>query len=234
MKITELLARVPLFEGLSPGDRMNIRDATSIRYYRRGEKIVSQGEAGDAFFVIVRGRVGVSVLSPEGREVVLSTLGDGDHFGEMALVDDQPRSATVAATEKSELAVLTRDAFLGLLQSNFSLTRAILASFSRRLRTANATIEGLASLDVKGRLARYFHDLAEARGRKAGGGWTVVVRPSQREIADTIGSSRETVSRTMTLMAREGLIVPKGRVVYVKFEGEGSPQRPQGLSATKL
>jgi CRP/FNR family cyclic AMP-dependent transcriptional regulator len=168
----------------------------------------------------VKGRVAVSILSPEGREVVLSTLSAGDHFGEMALLDDAPRSATVTAAERSELAVVTREAFFELLKGNFILIRALLSTFSRRLRHANATIEGLASLDVKGRLARYFRDLAEERGRKAGGGWTVVVRPSQREIADTIGSSRETVSRTMSQLSRENLIVPKGKAIYVRFEGE--------------
>jgi CRP-like cAMP-binding protein len=164
----------------------------------------------------------VSILSPEGREIVLSTLAAGDHFGEMALLDEAPRSATVTAVERSDLAVLTREAFFELLKGNFALFRALLASYSRRLRHANATIEGLASLDVKGRLARYFRDLAEERGRRAGGGWIVVVRPSQREIADTIGSSRETVSRTMSQLARENLIVPKGKAIYVRLEGEAA------------
>lgn len=230
MNVNELFAKVPLFEGIPPADRLPIAEAATLRQYRRGERIVSQGQVGDSFFVIVRGRVAISVLSPEGREVVLTSLGDGDHFGEMSLLDDLPRSATVVASERSELAVLTREAFFNLLRTNFPLTRAIFASFSRRLRHANATIEGLASLDVKGRLARYFHELAAARGRRAGGGWTVVVRPAQREIADTIGSSRETVSRTMTQMARENLIVPKGRVVYVKLEAE-IPAGPAALQS---
>lgn len=220
MNVPDLFSKVPLFEGLSPADRIALSRAATVRSYRRGERIVTQGQAGDSFFVLVKGRVAVSILSPEGREVVLSTLSTGDYFGEMALLDEAPRSATVTAAERSELAVLTREAFFDLLKGNFVLIRALLATFSRRLRHANATIEGLASLDVKGRLARYFRDLADERGRKAGGGWTVVVRPSQREIADTIGSSRETVSRTMTQLARENLIVPKGKAIYVK-RGEG-------------
>ena len=216
MNVPDLFSKVPLFEGLSPADRIALSRAATVRSYRRGERIVTQGQPGDSFFVLVKGRVAVSILSPEGREVVLSTLSTGDYFGEMALLDEAPRSATVTAAERSELAVLTREAFFDLLKGNFVLIRALLATFSRRLRHANATIEGLASLDVKGRLARYFRDLADERGRKAGGGWTVVVRPSQREIADTIGSSRETVSRTMTQLARENLIVPKGKAIYVK------------------
>lgn len=230
MIVTELLARVPVFEGLSPADRQALARAATLRPFRRGEQIVSQGERGDAFYVIVKGRVQVSVLSPDAREVVLTDLREGDHFGEMALLDDAPRSATVTAAERSELAVLTRDAFFDLLRANFHLTRTVLSSFSRRLRRANATIEGLASLDVKGRLARYFRDIAAQRGKKAGGGWTVVLRPAQREIAGTIGSSRETVSRTMSQLAADGLIVPKGRVVYVKLEepGAGPPATPGG------
>ena len=220
MNVTDLFSKVPLFEGLAPADRIALSRAAAVRVYRRGERIVTQGQPGDSFFVLLKGRLSVSIMSPEGREIVLSTLAAGDHFGEMALLDEAPRSATVTAVEKAELAVLTRDAFFDLLRGNFVLFRGLLASYSRRLRHANATIEGLASLDVKGRLARYFRDLAEERGRRAGGGWIVVVRPSQREIADTIGSSRETVSRTMSQLARENLIVPKGKAIYVRLEGE--------------
>ncbi|MGZ6970467.1 MAG: Crp/Fnr family transcriptional regulator [Thermoanaerobaculia bacterium] len=233
MVITELLSKVPLFEGISPEDRAALARVATLRTYRRGETIVQQGQPGDAFYVLVRGRVAVAIVAPDGREVVLNTLGEGDHFGEMALLDDAPRSASVIAQEKSDLAILSRAVFLDLLKSNFVLTRALLAAFTARLRRANATIEGLASLDVKARLARYFQELAATRGRKAGGGWSVVVRPSQREIADTIGSSRETVSRTMSQMAVEQLIVPKGKAVYVKLDSSegGSPGRPPGSSS---
>jgi CRP/FNR family transcriptional regulator, cyclic AMP receptor protein len=220
MNVPDLFSKVALFEGLAPADRIALSRAVTLRNYRRGERIVTQGQPGDSFFVLVKGRVSVSIMSPEGREIVLSTLLAGDHFGEMALLDEAPRSATVTAAERSELAVLTREAFFDLLKGNFVLIRALLATYSRRLRHANATIEGLASLDVKGRLARYFRDLADERGRRAGGGWVVVVRPSQREIADTIGSSRETVSRTMSQLAKENLIVPKGKAIYVRLEGE--------------
>jgi CRP/FNR family transcriptional regulator/CRP/FNR family cyclic AMP-dependent transcriptional regulator len=222
MNVTELFAKVPLFEGVAPEDRLSLARAAALRTYRRGETIVEQGQPGDAFYVIVKGRVAVAIVAPDGREVVLNSLGEGEHFGEMALLDDAPRSASVIAQEKSELAILSRSVFFDLLKSNFVLTRALLAAFSARLRRANATIEGLASLDVKARLARYFRELAVTRGRKAGGGWSVVLRPSQREIADTIGSSRETVSRTMSQMAAEQLIVPKGKAVYVRLEGAGA------------
>jgi CRP/FNR family transcriptional regulator, cyclic AMP receptor protein len=219
MVVTELFSKVPLFEGVSPEDRAALARAATLRTYRRGEMIVQQGQPGDAFYIIVKGRVAVAIVGPDGREVVLNTLGEGDHFGEMALLDDAPRSANVIAQEKSDLAILPRFVFFELLRSNFVLTRALLAAFSARLRRANSSIEGLAALDVKSRLARYFCELATARGRKAGGGWSMVVRPSQREIADTIGSSRETVSRTMSHMAAEQLIVPKGKVLYVKLHG---------------
>jgi CRP-like cAMP-binding protein len=218
MNSNDIFSKVPLFAGLSDADRATLASAATIRRYRRGERIVTQGQPGDLLFVIVRGRVSVMILSPDGREVVLTNLGEGDHFGEMALLDDSPRSASVVASERSELAILARQVFFDLLRTNFSLTRALLSSFTRRIRQANSTIEGLAALDVKSRLARYFRELAKSRGRSAGGGWVVVVRPSQREIADTIGSSRETVSRTMSQMAQEDLIVAKGKVVYIKLE----------------
>lgn len=236
MSVTELFARVPLFASLTDSERAVIAEAATLRSCRRGERIVSQGEPGDAFFVVVRGRVSVSVSSPEGREVVLSTLGEGEHFGEMALLEDAPRSASVTTTERTDVVILTRAAFFSLLRRNFLLTRSLLLSLSSRLRHADSTIEGLASLDVKGRLARYFCDLAASRGRTAGGGWVVIYRPSQREIADTIGSSRETVSRTMAQLTRENLLVPKGRLVYVKFSGAhpaDAPGMARGQAPTK-
>jgi CRP-like cAMP-binding protein len=137
------------------------------------------------------------------------------------------RAATLRTYRRGETIVQQ-----GQLKSNFVLTRALLGAFSARLRRANATIEGLASLDVKSRLARYFRELAATRGRKAGGGWSVVVRPSQREIADTIGSSRETVSRTMSQMAAEQLIVPKGKAVYVKLDSPEAGSPPGGRPAS--
>jgi len=93
MNVTELFSRVALFEGIAPEDRVALAKAAALRTYRRGETIVEQGQPGDAFYVIVKGRVAVAIVAPDGREVVLNSLGEGEHFGEMALLDDAPRSA---------------------------------------------------------------------------------------------------------------------------------------------
>ena len=211
MIVTELFAKVPLFEGVSPEDRAALARAATLRTYRRGETIVQQGQPGDAFYVLVRGRVAVAIVAPDGREVVLNSLGQGDHFGEMALLDDAPRSASVIAQERSDLAILSRAVFLDLLKSNFVLTRALLGAFSARLRRANNTIEGLASLDVKSRLARYFRDLAASRGRRAGGGWSVRGPPL---------SARD--RRHDRLLARDGVAhdVANGRRAAHRAEGQ--------------
>ena len=176
MIATDLFSRVPLFEGIAPEDRAAIAKAATAPDLPAGRDDRPAGPAGGRFFVIVKGRVAVTIVAPDGREVVLNSLGEGDHFGEMALLDDAPRSASVVAQERSELAILRATVFFDLLRSNFVLTRALLASFSRRLRRANATIEGLASLDVKSRLARYFRELADV-ARPEGGRGLVRRRP---------------------------------------------------------
>ena len=219
------VGKTRLFSGLPDRELRQIASEMKEVEHAAGHQLATTGRSGIAFSVVLDGEVEVRTVDGRTRR-----LGPGDHFGEMALLDDSPRSASVVASERSELAILSRQTFFDLLRSNFSLTRALLSSFTRRLRQANSTIEGLAALDVKSRLARYFRELAKSRGRSAGGGWVVVVRPSQREIADTIGSSRETVSRTMSQMAQEDLIVAKGKVVYIKLEAP-RPAAPGAAAA---
>ncbi len=141
MNVSDLFSKVPLFEGLPPADRVALAKAATLRSYRRGERIVTQGQPGDSFFVLVKGRVAVSILSPEGREVVLSTLSAGDHFGEMALLDEAPRSADARAHERCRLLVIQKDAFDDLLFMHKDLAYEVLWSMVRmlvgRLRETN-------------------------------------------------------------------------------------------------
>jgi len=174
--------------------------------------------------VIASGRVKVCVSSSGGKELILATLGPGQFFGEMALLDDAPRSATVVAQLPSSTYRIRRQDFDQLLESHPSIARKLLRELSLRLRRANAQMESLVTLDVVGRLARFFIDLARQHGQLLGNGWVAVRRPTHQDIANSIGTSRETVTRLINDLEQRGLVVNEGKMSYLREEvlrGEG-------------
>lgn len=210
--------RVALFANLEPVQLQGLSKVASVRHFRAGETILRESEPGDQFFVIARGEVKVFVDSPDGREVVLTHLQAGEFFGEMALFDGDTRSASVTALADSELVVISRDDFLAALAGDFGLTRRILQTLSARLRRSNEVIESLALQDVGGRLARYLVRLADASGQQPVDGYYAVHRPTHQEIANSIGATRETVTRMLKQFEDRKLIRIKGSTVWVPAE----------------
>ncbi|HEX9576472.1 MAG TPA: Crp/Fnr family transcriptional regulator, partial [Myxococcales bacterium] len=182
-----------------------------------GSVIVSQEEAGDALFVLFSGKVKVVLYGETGREIILSILRGGDFFGEMSLLDRQPRSANVVAVEDSQLLGLDREAFQTHLTTHPTTALAILAEMSRRLRHADEVIGNLALLDVYARVARTIRDLAQKQGEPVDGGLLIKERPTQQEIAGLIGTSRETVSRALNDFTRRGLLEMQGKQILVRW-----------------
>lgn len=207
--------RVALFANLDPGQVQMLSRAASVRHYAAGDTIVREAEPGDQFFVIAQGEVKVFVDSPDGREVVLTHLKAGEFFGEMALLDGQARSASVAALTESEIVALSREDFLAALAGDFALTRRILQALSARLRRSNEVIESLALQDVGGRLARYLVRLSDASGQQPVDGYYAVHRPTHQEIANSIGATRETVTRMLKQFEDRKLIRIQGSTVWV-------------------
>jgi CRP/FNR family transcriptional regulator/CRP/FNR family cyclic AMP-dependent transcriptional regulator len=207
--------RVALFASLDPGQMQPLARAASLRRFPAGATIVREAEPGDQFFVIVEGEVKVCVDSPDGREVVLTHLKTGEFFGEMALFDGGTRSASVVALAESEIVALGREDFLAALAGDFDLTRRILQTLSARLRRSNEVIESLALQDVGGRLARYLVRLSEASGQQPVDGYYAVHRPTHQEIANSIGATRETVTRMLKQFEDRKLIRIQGSTVWV-------------------
>lgn len=210
-----IFRRVSLFAELEEAELQALSRLASVRQYAAGAPILREAEPGDLFFVLVRGEVKVFVDSADGREVVLTHLQVGDFFGEMALFEGETRSASVSAMAESELVVLSRQDFLTLLQHDFTLTKKILKTLSARLRRANDVIESLALLDVGGRLARYLLRLADESGKPPVDGYFVVNRPTHQEIANSIGATRETVTRMLRQFEDRKLIRVQGSTVWV-------------------
>ena len=214
----QLLRQVSIFKELPQDTIADLSRRVWQKPAEAGSVIVSQEEAGDALFVIASGKVKVVLYGETGREIILSILKAGDFFGEMALLDRQPRSANVVAIEDSQLLGLDREAFQTHLTAHPTTALAILAEMSRRLRHADEVIGNLALLDVYARVARIIRDLAQKQGEPVDGGLLVRERPTQQEIAGLIGTSRETVSRALSEFSRRGLLEMQGKQILVRWE----------------
>ncbi|MCM2333716.1 MAG: Crp/Fnr family transcriptional regulator [Anaeromyxobacteraceae bacterium] len=212
-----LLRSVPIFAGLDAASADALERLCETRAFAEGAVVVSEAEPGDALFVLVRGKVKVVLYGESGREVILSIFSrPGDVFGEMSLLDDAPRSATVSAMEPSTLLVLSRADFRAHVDRHPSIALQVLTELSRRLRRADAIIGDLALLDVFGRLAAKLRELAESDGEETEAGILIRQRPTQAEIAAMIGTSRETVSRALSELTRRGDVVMTGKRLLIR------------------
>ena len=214
----EFLHSVPLFSRLGDASLDAILRLTRRRRFRKDEIIFHENDAGDSLFLILRGRVKVAIFGDDGKEVTLSTLSEGDFFGEMALLDQEPRSATTVAEEECELLALQRDDFTRALEQDPGISASLIQVLADRLRKANHQISTLALLDVYGRVARVLQELAEEEGKRLKDGRVVVRRPTHLDIAHRIGSSRETVTRMMRDLEQNGHIQTQGREIFLRAD----------------
>jgi CRP/FNR family transcriptional regulator, cyclic AMP receptor protein len=206
----DFLASVPMFSGLQRDELLKFAELTRERTYPKGSVILFQGDPGDSLYVLRQGRAKVVLIGEDGREVILGVLEPGAHFGELALIDDQPRSAHVIAMEDSQLLILRREDFRRRVEANPSVAWALLTELSRRLRRADQKIGGLVLLDVPGRISRLLLDLSSESSNG-----TIEKPLTHQTIAQMIGASRETVSRAMKEFQQEGLIRVERRRIAV-------------------
>jgi CRP-like cAMP-binding protein len=216
----EVLRSVPIFSELSEEDITSLARLALRKRYPKDTVVFFENEEGDFFFTILEGRIKVTILGDDGREVILSVLGPGDFFGEMALLDNEPRSATAIAVEESELLSLHRNDFQSVLNDNRSITSALIRVLSARLRRANHQISTLALLDVYGRVARVIVDMAREEGKRLRDGRIAFRRATHQEIANRIGTTRETVTRMLKDLERQGLIHVEGKEIIVQPDFE--------------
>ncbi|MCG6963683.1 MAG: Crp/Fnr family transcriptional regulator [Acidobacteria bacterium] len=217
-RAAELLSRIDLFSELTAEELAAVAQVAQVHKLPRDTVVFDTGDAADAVYVVASGKVNIVVTSSEGKELILAVLGAGQVFGEMGLLDSSPRSAAVTTATAVELLVINRDEFHRMLDTQPQISRKLLTMLAQRLRRANAKMESLAYMDVAGRLARYFLDLARDHGQALGNGWLVVRRPTHSDIAHSIGTSRETVSRLINDFEDRLGMVNKGRFTYIREE----------------
>ena len=212
MSPAAVLQKVPLFSQLAPVELQRVVEVVRERAYPKNSVILFEDDPGDALYVVAEGQVKVVLIGEDGREVILSVLGSGEFFGEMALIDDEPRSAHVIAMEDSNLLVLRREEFQGILRQSPGIAVALLRELSRRLRRVDEKVGSLVLLDVNGRVAQLLLELADEEKDGA----RITRRLTHHTIAQMIGSSRETVSRTMRELVDKGLIHVSRRDIEIR------------------
>ena len=196
------LKTFPLFVGFPDDVLASVARVAMMRRFPRGQSVVRAGDRTDYVYFVLTGSLKVVVSDEDGREVILSILGQGELFGEMGMFGEQPRSASVVAVVAADLVMISKQDFRQLMQENFEVAWRIMCNLAERLRNADRKIESLALMDVYGRVAGLLIEMAEDVD-----GETVVVRKiSKQDIAKMIGASREMVSRVMKDLGQQGLI----------------------------
>jgi CRP/FNR family transcriptional regulator, cyclic AMP receptor protein len=209
---TAVLKAVPLFTTISEEQLRMLTTMVTRRSASRNTTIMSSGDATDSLYIVLSGRLKVMMSDSEGKEVILAILGPGEFFGEMGLIDDEPRSASVVSIEPCELLSIAKRDFKRVISENSEMAMSVMRGLVRRLREADRKIGSLALLDVYGRVARLLLDMAEnVNGEKI-----VTKRLPKQDIAKMIGASREMVSRVMKDLQTGGYIEMRGSNIVLR------------------
>ncbi len=209
------LKQIPLFSGLSDQELAHVEASATAKTYAKGTVIINEGDAGSSMFLVMHGKVKVYVSDASGKEYILAILGPGEYVGELALLDDEPRTASVETEDQSTFLVIQKDDFLSLLHDHPPIQRKLLLNLARRSRSLTEAVKNLALKDVYSRVRLLFEDLAVERD-----GQILIEEPmTQQAIADRVGSSREMVARIMKELVFGGYVRIDNRrlVILQKF-----------------
>ena len=220
MSDLHFLRKVSLFDCLGDKEIEALADLTFSRRFDKGQMIILADEPGDTLFIICKGQVKVTLIHPDGKEFILSLLGEGEVFGELALLDERPRSANVAAIETTQLLMLRRSDFLNLITKVPQISVALLEELAGRLRRTSDQVGGLALLNVYHRVTKTVLSLAADVGEETDEGVLIRERPTHQQLANMSGTTRETVTRALGQLEKEGYLVCRGREILILPEIE--------------
>lgn len=203
----QLLKKVPLFSELDDDEIASVSKLITYNDVAKKTIVLQEGEDGNSLFIIISGSVKISYYAPDGREVVLSLLEAGAYFGEMSLLDKQPRSATVITLDHTRLAQIRRADFERLLLQQPKVILKLLSESVSRLRRTSKVLERISTMDVPHRLYYYLKDFGDRFGKDETNGVVTVQLPTHQMIADQLSTSRETISRAVSALKKEGIII---------------------------
>jgi CRP/FNR family transcriptional regulator len=202
----EPLRNVPLFRDFDDAELTEVAQLVAIRRFTKHQTIFREGDPGQTFYLILSGSVAIVRVAPDGRETILSILKERDFFGEMSIFDTAVRAASVRTLTDVEVGVIEREDFLALIDRSPRIGRLLVIALSERLRAANKLISATTSQDIRSRLASLLLNLAQNFGEPVESGTRITLRLTNQEMANMIGTTRETVNRTLNRFWDEHLI----------------------------
>jgi len=215
----DVLRSIPLFSELSDEELIEISKHTVRQIYKKDNMVLIEEEIGSTMFVILDGRVKISRISDEGREVILSILVDGDFFGEMSILDGQTRSANAVTLEDTEMLIVRRENFLQMLYDYPQVSINLLKELAHRLRRSDSQIKSLSLQNALGRVASTILRIADDSGTIKQGKVEIASLPPQQDLANMAGTSRETISRVIKSLNQLGYVKKKGsKLIILEYD----------------
>jgi CRP/FNR family cyclic AMP-dependent transcriptional regulator len=214
------LSNVPLFADLDATELEQLAELCRARAVTRGNVIFYGDDPGTSCYLIDSGKVKIVINADDGREHILGVLQTGDFFGEMSLIDGQPRSASAVCVEDAQVLTIQRDEFLKLLRSNPEIALKLLVALSNRLRATDRNVESLAFLSAPGRVARLLLELGKESGERTHEGLSFSSKMTRQELASLAGTSRETLTRVLMDYQERGLILLDKNKLTLKNEAK--------------
>jgi len=206
-----MLEDVAIFSGLNPAELELLEHHMVTRSFKKNTIIINEGDEANSFFIIVKGAVKIFLSNEEGKEIIINAQGPGDHFGELALLDGAPRSASVITTEKSTIGLISKEDFHNVLAKNTDLALNLIRELTKRVRFLSDNVRTLALMDVYGRVAKVLLGMAEEEDGKM----VINNRPTQQDIANHIGASREMVARILKDLSTGNYITIDGKRLII-------------------
>lgn len=211
------LASIPLFAHIPQQELAKLSAMARQENYPKNAEIIAEGERSSGLYILLSGKVKVVLRSEEGKEIILALLNPPEYFGEMALLDDEPRSADIVAMAPTTVLIISKQEFKAWLQRQPDMAFVIMRTLAQRLREADRKIGDLALMDVYGRVVRALKSLAK---QDSEGRMVVSENLSQQSLADIVGASREMVSRTLKDLSQVGHIWFDGKDIIVNDHAE--------------
>jgi CRP-like cAMP-binding protein len=215
-QVMAVLAESVLFKDVGDNALRLLAERASSAGYKKGQLIFQEGDQAESLFVVIEGMVKITVMSPDGEQMVLTTLGPQDTFGELALLDGRPRSATAEVLKDTRVLAITREAFLTVLEKDRRLVEAVFSTLGELLRRLTQRAADFVFLDLHGRVAKLLIDMSERRGEAEGDDVTLDLQLTQSDLAAMVGGSRQSVNQILRAFEERGYIEITGRHLVIK------------------